>query len=190
MKGSEPKRGGNKPNRLFKQLAAEKKKTITASCLIALMVFMWVKVLTKGTPQSAEAATKSQEIDLDTQKENLELKISFIELPNVKGRNDVLTRDFFVINSSDEVNIVSKDDFKEVVRRVAGKLKLEAIELGENPMAFINDKLLSMGDELLVVDRGNTYECEVIEIVKNTVVVRCGEAQITLKLAQSPIPGD
>jgi len=171
------------------QLAAEKKKTITALCLIGLMVFMWVKVLGGKTPQSAEATLMAQKANLDTSGVNSELKISFIELPKVEGRNDVLTRDFFAADGwqvmrGGEVNVVSKDGSEGVVTRIAKKLNLGAIGLGKNPQAFINDKLLSVGDKLLVRDGVNTYECEVIGIEENTVSVRYGEVEIQLKLAQ------
>ena len=177
------------PNRIMSQLAAEKKKTITALCLIGLMVFMWVKVLGGKTPQSAEATLMAQKANLDTSRVNSELKISFIELPKVKGRNDVLTRDFFAADGwqvmrGGEVNVVSKNGSEGVVTRIAKKLNLEAIGLGKNPQAFINDKLLSVGDKLLVRDGVNTYECEVIGIEENTVSVRYGEVEIQLKLAQ------
>ncbi|GAH45953.1 unnamed protein product [marine sediment metagenome] len=177
------------PNRIMSRLAAEKKKTITALSLIAVMVFMWVKVLGGKTPQSAEATLMAQKANLDTSRVNSELKTSFIELPKVKGRNDVLTRDFFAADGwqvmrGGEVNVVSKDGSEGVVTRIAKKLNLEAIGLGKNPQAFINDKLLSVGDKLLVRDGVNTYECEVIGIEENTVSVRYGEVEIQLKLAQ------
>ncbi len=180
---------GKGANRVFSRLAAEKKKGIVALCLIALMGFMWVRVLLRKTPESTEAAV----VDQDMKQSNSQLKISFIELPKVAGRNDALTRDFFAADdwqsfmSGGEVNVVSRDGDEEIVKRVAEKLKLEAIGLGENPQAFINDKLLSVGDKLLVAEGADTYECEVVEIEEKTVFIRCGEAEITLKFTQTSI---
>ena len=180
---------GKGANRLFSRFAAEKKKSVVALCLIALMGFMWVRVLVKKTPESAEAAMGQEEVKPNTS----ELKISFIELPEVAGRNDALTRDFFAADdwqsfmSGGEVNVVSRDGDEEIIKRVAEKLKLEAIGLGKNPQAFINDKLLAVGDKLLVVDGVDTYECEVVGIEEKTVFIRCGEAEITLKLTQESI---
>ena len=82
---------------------------------------------------------------------------------------------------------VSKNGSEGGIRRVAEKLKLEAILLGENPQVFINDKLLSTGDKLFVKDGPNTYECEVVGIEQTKVFVRCGRAKITLKLTESSI---
>jgi len=195
-----PGNSGNKANRLLGQLAAKKKKTIIAVCLITVMVFMWLRVLGKKTPQSAKAAVIAQE--MSNGQTNSELKISFIELPRVEGRNDALTRDFFAANGwqdfmrggegknldgIEEVNVVSRDGSEELVRRVADKLKLEAIVFGENLRAFINDELLSAGDKLFVVDGIDTYECEVTGIEENMVLIRCGEAEITLRLTQTSI---
>ncbi len=180
---------GKGANRVFSRFAAEKKKGIVALCLIALMGFMWVRVLLRKTPESVEAAV----VDQDMKQSNSELKISFIELPEVVGRNDVLTKDFFAVNdwqsfmSGGEVNVVSRNGDEEIVKRVAEKLKLEAIGLGKNPQAFINDKLLAVGDKLLVRDGADTYECEVVGIEEKTVFIRCGEAEITLRLTQALI---
>jgi hypothetical protein len=190
------KNGGNGTNRLIGRLAAEKKKTVTAVCLIALMVFMWARVLNQKTTESAAAAQRQEDVDTDILGSNLELNISFIELPKVVGRNDVLTRDFFAVgnwqdfignkkgeNLDEDVNVVSRNN-KEVMKRVAEKLKLEAIGLDGNPQVFINSKLLSLGDTFLVRDGGETYECEVVSIEENAVLIKCGEAEITLKLAK------
>ena len=185
------------PNRLMSQLGAKKKKTVAALCLIAVMVLMWVRVFAKKTPPSAEASLMAQAANLNSSAANPQVRISFIELPKVGGRNDVLTRDFFAANSwqgflrSGEAltgvkeGNVSKDGSEELVRRIADKLKLQAIGVvGENPQAFINDKVLSIGDKLLVTDGVSAYECEVVGIEEDTVFVKFGEAEIQLRLAQ------
>ena len=74
------------------------------------MVFMWVRVLGKKGPQSANAAVTAQEVTEG--QTNSELKISFIELPKVEGRNDVLIRDFFAVGN-----------WRDFVRGGEGKLR-------------------------------------------------------------------
>jgi hypothetical protein len=193
------KNSDNKNNKIFDRLAAGKKKTVIAVCLITVMVFMWVRVLGRKGPQSANAAVVAQEVTDGQTKP--ELKISFMELPKVEGRNDVLTRDFFAVGNwrdfmrggegksggIEEVSVVSRKGGEETARRVAEKLKLEAIVLGKNPLAIINDKRLSVGDKLFVRDGTNTYECEVAEIEEDMVFIRCGETEVTLRLTQTSI---
>lgn len=190
------KNSGNGTNGLVGRFAAEKKKTVTALCLILLMVFMWARVLSRKTPEAAAAAQRKENVVPDILGADLGLNISFIELPKVAGRNDVITRDFFAVDDwrdfirdekgvgIEEVNVVSKDGNEEVLRRIAEKLKLEAIGLDGNPQAFINGKLLSVGDKLLVRDGGNKYECEVVEITENVVVIKCAEGEISLELTK------
>ena len=183
---------------LFGPLAAEKKKAVAASCLIAVMAIMWVRVLTKQAPEAAEAASMTEQLN-EIGSSNQELNLSFIVLPQVAGRNDVITRDFFASDDwrhfdsekgrnlavFEEVNIVSKNGNEEVIRKVAEKLKLEAIVvLSNNPRAFINNKVISVGDKVLIRDGVDTYECEVIEIKENMVVIKCREAEVTLKLTR------
>jgi len=185
----------NSPNKIVRHLIAEKKKTVLALCLIAVMVLMWARVLGKKTPQAADASIVTQQDNSDASGSESKLKISFIELPEITGRNDVITRDFFDSNKwrnfsegsksggIGEVS-VSEGGSEEFARRIAEKLRLEAIGLSENPQAFVNNKLLSVGDKLIVVDGVDTYECEVVKIEENAVLIECQGAQITLKLKQ------
>ena len=187
----------NSGNRLFNRLLAEKKKTVLALCLITLMAFMWVRVLTRKAPQAAEAGRLAEQMDVETQSEP-ELKITFVELPQVAGRNNEISRDFFTSEGwkwfsdkegpksvgVEEVSIVSTNSDQEVIKKVAEKLKLEAIVSGKNPLAFLNNEVLRVGDKMLVSDGTDKYECEVVEITENKVVMRCREAVMTLKMTQ------
>jgi len=181
--------------RLRGLLVAEKRKAVTTACLIVVMVFMWVKVLTRSTPEAAEAASVAEQLSVNS-RSNPAGKVSFVELPKVAGRNDGITRDFFASDGwrhfaggrrqkfagIEEVNILSKNGSEEVIKRVAEKLKLEGIMSSKNPRAFINNRVLSVGEAMLIGDGADTYECEVIAIKENTVVIKCREAEITLKL--------
>jgi hypothetical protein len=180
------------------QLAAEKKKAVTTLCLILVMAFMWLRVLTKSEPEASQASLIAGQLNSQDQGSQ-ELNVSFIELPKIAGRNDVITRDFFTSNGwkcfgngqkekavIEEVNIVSRNGNEEVIKKVAEKLKLEAtVVSGTNPLAYINDKVVSVGDKVLIRDGNDTYECEVTEIKENTVVIKCREAEVTLKLTQA-----
>ncbi|MEA3224938.1 MAG: hypothetical protein U9Q07_03235 [Planctomycetota bacterium] len=181
--------------KVLDRLAEEKKKSVMALCLISVMAFMWVRVLTGKAPEGAEAAPVTEQSDTGNHL-NEKYSVSFVELPKVAGRNDVIVRDFFVSNGwqhfvdgqgrkpdgIEEVSIVSTDGNEEVIKKVAKKLKLGATMLSANPLTFINGEVRRTGETVLVRDGNKTYECEVVKIEENTVVLKCGEAEITLKL--------
>ena len=186
----------NVGNRLIGHAVTEKKKTVMAVCLIALMVFMWARVLTRTAPSAAEGAIIS---DLPEQGSNSKLmsRISYIELPKVVGRHDLITRNFFTSNgwqafegkktnivSIEEVNLIPGDGNEKAIRKVVEMIKLEAIVIGENAKAFINDKVLSAGDKLSLSDGIDRFECEVVVIEEDAVIIRCREAEVKLKLRQ------
>jgi hypothetical protein len=188
-------KNSNGTKKIINHLAAEKKKTLLAICLVILMAFMWVRVFFRKTTEVEGAVIAGQ---TDNKKDSKPaLKISYVELPEVEGRNDVITRNFFNSNgwksfngqeknvvSIEEVNVVPGDVMEKVIKKVVQKLKLEAIWIGENPRAYINDKVHSVGDTLLVSDGADKYECEVVAIEDNTVVIRCGNAEVKLKLTK------
>ncbi len=182
-------------NRIVGHFAAEKKKTILAVCLIALMAFMWIKVFAAKGPETAEAAMMNSQAGTNLQSKT-EAKVSFIELPEISGRTDVITRDIFASNGwrnfvNTEKNVVltrevksAGDGSEKVIESIAGNMRLEAIVMGENPRALINNKILSAGDILPVNDGAESYDCEVILIDDDSVVMRCEKAEVTLKLKQ------
>jgi len=190
-------------NRLLGQLAVEKKKVGIAVCLITVMAVMWVKVLTKKGPQSVQAAPMIEETDVERQVKDA-MKITYVDLPQVSGRDDLISRDFFASAGwqdfksdeqgdsgveIEEVGVEPTDDSEEVVAIVAQHLSLQAIVMGRKPQAFINEKLVSMGEELVVTDGAQMYECEVVEIRENSVLIRCREAEVVLKLVET-VDGD
>jgi len=189
-------------NRLFARFAASKKKTALAVFLVAVMVVMWVRVLTKDGPQEVSAAVSPDEASYlqsasakDAQ--TLRTAVSFVRLPEVKGRNDVLRRDFFVVNNwrnfvsgrggadTHKTGFTGPQGGADTAGRIAAKLTLEAIEITDVPRAFINDRLLTVGNKLLISDGPDKYECEVVKIEQTEVVIKCGQSEVTLKLFDS-----
>jgi len=189
---------GREPNRLLAHLTAEKKKTVAAICLLTVMALMWARVLGRKTARAVELPVTQTHAQSQAAASSTNTR-SFIDLPKIKGRHDTLTGDFFAANGwryfrnnsegqgsqIKEVNVVTKDGSEEVVKRIAGKLNLLAILSAENPQAFINNKLLSVGDKLVIKEGVDSFECEVIDIQENKVSVRFKDARIILKLARA-----
>jgi hypothetical protein len=183
----------NSNNKLFNHLAADKKKTVLALCLILLMVLMWIRIFAKKSPVAAQAASVAKEVEVKEQ-ESSPIIISYIELPRIQGRNDVITRSFFDPNGWSgfipDGKYLADGQQPGVIQNLANLrsrlinagLKLEAIELGGNPRVFINGRLLSIGDKFILRDGANTYECEVVKIEENLVFINYGGVEIELKL--------
>ena len=191
-------RGG----KLVGQLTADKKKTVLAVGLIVVMIFMWIKAFGGKSPTAAGAKPITN--NSVSQQGHSEMKITFVQLPKVEGRNDVLTRDFFAVDSwrnliadkegtgsnvTTEGNVVLGDE-EEFVKEITRNLKLQAIGFGQIPTAFINDRSLKVADELLIRGKDSTYRCRIDAIEQNKVFIRVGDTQITLTLKQSDEAAD
>lgn len=181
---------------ILDHLAVNGKKTVLALALIVFMGLMWIRVLTGQKPGSAGAAPEPT-LNERAGPETL-AKVQFIELPKLPGRNDSIYGDFFAIQdrahfrpndmrntgTETEVRVTSPGHAQEVIRRIAERLKLEAVLWSENPQVFVNDRLLKVGDTLPVKEGAKTLNFEVLRINENSVLVGCDGTQLTLKLAQ------
>lgn len=176
------KNNKNENTELHILVVSQTKKTVVAFALIAIMVFMWGKMIFKKGPETAEATnTFSQQI---APMAEVPIKISYVTLPHEEGRHDFISRDIFNANdfrnfrSSANLNDASQFDVvlnsgqskdQKAIIKVARQLELEAIMMGDTPQAFINDKLYSVGETVKVSAVKTIYEFEVTEIKANEV---------------------
>lgn len=182
-------------NRTFARKARENKKAVIAVCLIAVMAFMWIRVLTKNKPESSRAAGNKKSGTESAGRQNT--RVTFLRLPEIKGRNNTLNRDFF--DSKDWVNFVGKDKEKtigtdknpderaeqRIVDRLAQKLRLQAIITGEKPCAFINDEPLSIGNKFSLKEGKEVYVFEVKNIKEDRIKLKCKNSDVTLRFKQN-----
>jgi len=183
--------------RLLEHLTADKKRTGFAIALLAVMAFMWFRVLTGEKPGSVEAATGAPAPQAAVTKPPQ--KLCYLSLPVIPGRNDYINRDFFAARDwecfrqnsrtapSDpgtEGRAASANHAQEVIAKLAQRLKLEAVLKSGDPQAFINDQLYRVGDRLTLRDGPDTCEFEVLQIREDSVLVGCNGTQLTLKLMQ------
>ncbi len=176
-----------------RSLLREKKKTVTAFCLIAIMLVLWFRVLMDKGPEKTSAAVAENAKQQQGEPKN---SLIFIELEKVKGRHDVLERDFFEAgdwsefsNENDRAHKVEtvaaiNGDDELIIKRIIKKIHLEAIWNSHEPRAFINDTFVGVNDYVTVNDGSNEIKCQVEGIEKNSVVLKCGNSQIELKLVQ------
>ncbi len=192
----DPKHMFGSVGRLAGYLIRDGRKTGIAVALVAVMAVMWLRVLTGQKPQSAGAGPSSpQRIEAVADDQP---SMRFVELPVQPGRNDRIHRDFFTAhNWSDfssgsrsqgtgpkpDVGTAPADRTEEVVAKLARTLQLEAVLWSADPQAFVNDRLVRIGDTLALREGADFYPFEVVEIQKDAVLVTCGDSRFTLKLS-------
>jgi hypothetical protein len=183
-------------HQVLDHLTADKRKTAFAVSLLAIMAFMWFRVLTGHRPGPAAADTSVVQEQSKVQKPPRNIR--YLELPNLPGRNDYVNRDFFASRDWEcfrqnpgspqgpgiKVHATPSDRVSEVAARMGQKLKLEAVLKDGTPRAFINDQLVRLGDRFTVRDGPDTCEFEVLRIYEDSVLVGCNGTQLTLKLTQ------
>jgi len=183
-------------SQILDHLMIDRKKTTVALGLIAIMAIMWGRVLLGRRPGSAVAREPASRPAVQQEQP---MKVRFVELPKLPGRNDSIERDFFAVqdraclrqnagarnpSTDPEVRVVSPDHAQEVIRRIAQRLKVEAVLWSENPQAFINDQLRRVGEKITMKEGTGSFEFEVLRIYEDSVLVGCNGTQLTLKLAQ------
>ncbi len=187
----------NNVSGLICQSRLKKPKVIVAVVLISIMGFMWVKVLLNHRSKRNEAmAAVTRAAAEDTAAEqNQQVRMSLHPLPVVPGRNDVLTHDIFTADRWDAFpgsagsngagsagGIGSYDG--DLVAKIASAITLEAVIAGANPEAFIENKLVKVGDILAVRYQDRIYEFTVAQIHETKVVLKWNDFTVDLRMSQ------
>jgi hypothetical protein len=196
----------NTGNSTISSLGAQKGKAMVAFALVGMMVFMWVRVLKQKSAAEAAGAnglTATVQPDANSAKTDA-MKIVYLEMPLVKGRNDSLARDCFSIAGWDssgnfdnfktlnrgEVSNSNEGSVNEALKNCEKELKIEAITSGKDAQAFINGQLVQAGQKLAVKKSGIRYEFDVVSIGENDVVLNYKGSKINLVLAKPAEPLD
>jgi hypothetical protein len=182
-------------------LLRDGKKTVLAVSLLVVMAVMWIRVLVGHRPGSAAAAVEQPAATATGTTEAVGPRITMVPLPRVSGRNDGIGRDCFSMrdrapfgqvaaapetSTDPEVPSETTHHDQEVVQQIAATLKLDALVCRDGPpRAFVNDRMLEVGDRFIVERGAASLEFEVLRIDENAVLVECNDVQLTLELAQS-----
>lgn len=189
---------------LLRRLPISKGKVIAAVVLVTIMGAMWVRLVLKGNdtgPSVAGAAVVSEGSATSGDGEIVE-RISYVELPVVEGRNDVLTRDIFTTTNWGafepvEGVVISKGGgdpdiglaiTSDDITKLESLIKLDGIIASDDsamPEAFIDSKLVSIGSKVAVEYNNRLLELVVIEIHKNRVVLRWEKFTLNVKMPQT-----
>lgn len=174
-------------------LIRDGRKTGIAMALVAVMAVMWLRVLTGQKPKSAGA--KPELVQKAAEPETQRTEMRFVELPVEIGRNDRVHRDFFAAKDWGRFSGGSKSQIAgpdteaqkaasrthEVAAGLVKTLKLEAVT---NDHAFVNDRLVRVGDKFALTDGADAYLFEVVQIKEDAVHMTWEDRQWVLKLSQ------
>ncbi len=172
------------------------RKTGIAIALVVVMAVMWIRVLTGQRPHGAEARPNPAPQTDEPRKP--EPGVRLVDLPVEPGRHDRVHRDFFTTQdwsyfssvsdsqstgSVTEVQAVVPNRTNDVIDKLAKTLRLEAVLWSADPQAFVDDRLVRLGDTITLSDGSAAYAFEVVQIQEDAVLVTCGDRQWTLKLS-------
>lgn len=195
------------PN-LIVRAPMQKKKVIIAIALIAVMAFMWLRVFLREKGPVVQKANAAMVANGYKQKKDAhQIRLSYIDLPVIPGRNDKITRDIFAPKDWTEfaqskspdgttlgtdVNVQSNSDsdaerHKSNLKQIATNIKLDAILTmndGKQASALIQDKLVAVGSYVPVNYNNFMYELIVTEIDSNSVTLKWKDFTVTVKMLQ------
>jgi hypothetical protein len=172
------------------------RRTGFAIALVIVMAVMWIRVFTGQKPRAAEARPDGTPPTDEPQKQPPTVRL--VDLPLEPGRNDRIHRDFFTTQdwsrfssvskpqstgSETEVQTVASKRTNDVIEKLAKTLRLEAVLWSADPQAFVNDRLVRLGDTIALSDGSDAYVFEVVQIKEDAVLVTCRDRQWTLKLS-------
>jgi len=197
----------NKGLDLIGRMPASKNRVFLAVGLISLMTFMWIRVFVRAGSDSnnvSAAPVKMTESQAIGQSGQRQVKLSYIQLPVIPGRNDMLKRDIFSVKNCRTFDAYNKNGTKHGktdtlariqdtggdpdITEIEKKLRLEAVIAGDNGQpgeAFIENQFVSVGSTLAVDYDGRIYEFTVLKIDENEVVLKWKEFTIAVKMSPS-----
>jgi hypothetical protein len=183
-------------------------KTMVMIVLLAVMGILWGRVLLKGKsgPATASAQDMAALQQFNQANQHAVVQIDAIALPQIPGRNDVLSRDIFSTenwtaagfgnSTNDHVSGVQVDALKDSVEhanqlklaQIAKRLTLEAVIQdadGIPSQAFVDGKILSVGSALTVQEGPDQYELTLDEITYKKVVFSWNKVSVVLEMAEA-----
>ena len=179
--------GSGVPHGLLAMLALQKKKSITAACLLIIMSLLWVRIFASKSPREASAGEgqiiPNENSALTVENIQKDETINLIELPKIEGRNDRLSRDFFTVKGGLLSQFNAGGNINErIIKKIESRLVLDLIITGADPQAFINNKLYEIGDRIDISDGNQTYNCMIENIHQTEVLIDYSGVKIKLVL--------
>ncbi|MBE0534301.1 MAG: hypothetical protein IH624_01430 [Phycisphaerae bacterium] len=188
---------------LVRRLPVPRGRIVVAVILVTTMAFMWARVLFsgKGGPAAASGAVL-RDIATTAADAKARPRLTRIDLPVIEGRHDRLSRDFFATangqafqflgrgpSNTPPADPVAQQDLTESdVRAIEQGIKLDGIIAEQNHnarQAFINGKLVSVGDDVKIEYKSRQFKLTVIEIHKSNVMLGLENYKLNVAMPQA-----
>lgn len=183
-------------------------KTMTMIVLLAVMGILWGRVLLGGKkgPAAANAQDAASILQAtQTAQSGGTLTLKAVTLPQVPGRNDVISHDPFSAdrwtafgfedsqnNDRSDVSVDSAENAEKIhqsrLEKIAQRLTLEAVIQdadGKPFQAFVDDKILSVGSTLTVKEGPDQYELTLEKISEKEVLFMWNKISVVLKMTET-----
>ena len=181
-------------------------KTMVMIALLAVMGILWGRVLLRGKSGPASASAAETDALQQTAQNDLpaSVRIKPVSLPFLSGRNDTLSGDLFSAENwqafdskrkgqTPGVKVdASEDSVERTLRlkleKISKSLVLEAViqDADGNPsQAFVDGKILSVGQTLTVQEGPDRYVLTLKKITENDVTFSWNKISIVLEMAEA-----
>lgn len=180
-------------------------KAMMMIVLLAVMGVLWGRVLLSGkTGPETASAEEAEQAALEQMMQSQQpaaVQVEMLELPEVPGRNDRLTCNFFCEENWDaftfeghsDVQVNSSEQTLErhqqvKLEQIVRRLVLEAVieDAAGNPhQAFVEGKILSVGDTLTVQEGPDQYMLTVNQINEKEVMFSWNKSVVVLKMSET-----
>lgn len=178
--------------------AAQRKKFAVAGLLLLVMAVLWVRIFWKKSgPTPAAAVTNTDAVNVEAIAPAKQ-KTTFIDLPFMAERHNVLANDFFMargfiglgaqgssLPQGESSQLSGMEDQSGSLAATVEAMELTAIVNGVKPQAFIADRLLEEGQSFKFIFHDQTYKFRVVNISENKVELECNGTVITKKIPES-----
>ena len=184
---------------LLRRLPVPKGRIVIAVVLVTTMALMWGRLLLSGRSYSTAAAlgAASAASRVAAVESKAHQRTKPVNLPEVAGRHDRLARDFFTTANWRSFQMVGgrsttppavvaepQELTAQDIKTIEQAVKLDGIIAEQNSNAyeaFVNDKLVSVGDQISINYKKRQLTATVISINRNNVVL--GLENFTLNVA-------
>jgi len=190
-----------KAHDLLRRLPVPRGRIVVAMVLLTTMLLMWGRLLFSGKSGESLAAMSDAPLSATAANQKPQARIMTVQLPMVPGRHDRLNRDYFAAADWQAFQAVGPGSFRthmdsavqqelteNEIRLIEQNIKLDGIIAERNTEAreaFINGRLVSVGDVVKIEHKTRQLSLTVEAIQKNKVILGLENFTLNVSIPQA-----